>query len=460
MRLETITAQGLAHKSYFLSDNNEAMVVDPRRDCAIYTDLAAQECTEIKYICETHCNEDFVIGSLDLQRQTGAEIAHSKKTHFRYGDHNFVDGDTFYVGDLKIEVIGTPGHTEDSLCFVIYERRERRTPIIVFTGDTLLAGDVGRIDLLGTASARAQAEKLYGNIFQKLLPLGDHPIIYPAHGAGSLCGNNISVRAYSTLGYERQMNPMLQLNEDIFVRFLTKQQLSLPPYFRKVQRLNVQGPPPIPQTLREANCDEFEKLLESPATTTIDTREPGAFAGSHIPGSLSIWLDGVTVYPGWVLDDDASLAIVTERQEDAKVAQTYLSRLGFDNVAAHLCNGIRDWRNRGKSIARLKTCSVEQLKNALDRAAVHVLDVRDDYEWKDGHIKGAQHLFVGYLQHQIASVPRDTPLAVHCSWGGRASLAASILARYEYASVYVVLGAIRAWIRRGYSLEKNSVATE
>jgi hydroxyacylglutathione hydrolase len=455
MRLKTVTAEGLAHKSYFLSDHNEAMVVDPRRDCAIYAELAARECTDIKYIFETHSNEDFVVGSLDLQQRTDAEIGHSKETLFRYGDHNLAEGETFDVGDLKVEVLSAPGHTNDSLCFVVYERRDSRVPLIVFTGDTLLAGAVVRIDLIGNESARAQSEKLYRSIFGKLLPLGDSSFVYPAHGAGSVCGNNLSTRAYSTVGYERQLNPLLQLEEDGFVRYLTQQQLSLPPYFRRVHDLNVHGPPPMPLTLREANCDDFEELVEAPATTTIDTREPGAFAGSHIPGSLNIWLDGVSGYLGWVLDDNEPVTLVTEKPLDAKVALTYLSRLGFDNVSAHLCNGMPDWRNHGKPIARLKTCSVEQLKKALDRAAVNVLDVRDDHEWSEGHIKGAQHLFVGYLQQQVARVPRDTPLAVYCSWGGRASLAASILARHGYASVYNVLGGINAWKSRGYPLEKG-----
>jgi hydroxyacylglutathione hydrolase len=455
MLLKTVTAEGLAHKSYFLSDHNEAMVVDPRRDCAIYAELAVHECTEIKYIFETHCNEDFVVGSLDLQQRTDAEIGHSKEAHFRYGDHNLAEGETFDVGDLKVEVINTPGHTNDSLCFVVYERRDSRVPFVVFTGDTLLAGDVGRVDLLGTESSHAQSEKLYSSIFEKILPLGDSALVYPAHGAGSVCGNNMNVRAYSTLGYERQLNPLLQLGEDGFVRYLTQQQLAMPPYFSRVHELNVQGPPPMPRTLREADCDELEELVESRATTTIDTREPGAFAGSHIPGSLNIWLDGVSVYPGWVLDFNEPVALVTERPSDATVALTYLNRLGFDNVAAHLCLGMPDWRNHGKPIGQFKTCSVEQLKKAVDRAAVNVLDVRDDHEWNEGHIKGAQHLFVGYLRQQVERVPRDMPLAVYCSWGGRAGLAASILARHGFASVYNVLGAIRAWKSCGYPLERG-----
>ena len=200
MLLETVTAEGLAHKSYFLSDHNEAMVVDPRRDCAIYAELAVRECTEIKYIFETHCNEDFVAGSLDLQRRTDAEIGHSKETHFRYGDHNLAEGETFRVGDLKVEVLSTPGHTNDSLCFVVYERLDSRVPLIVFTGDTLFAGDVGRIDLLGTELAHAQSKKLHSSIFEKLLPLGDHALVYPAHGAGSVCGNHMSTRSVQHRG--------------------------------------------------------------------------------------------------------------------------------------------------------------------------------------------------------------------------------------------------------------------
>ena len=454
MQLETVRAQGLAHNSYFLSDHGEAIVIDPRRDCAIYTELGIRECAKIKYIFESHCNEDLVVGSLDLQRQTGAEIGHSKETRFRYGDHNLTDGETFYVGDLKIEVLSTPGHTNDSLCFVVYERLHSDTPLFVFTGDTLLAGDVGRTDLLGAEQTVSQSKKLYRSIFERILPLGDHLAVYPAHGAGSVCGHNMGTRDISVLGYERRMNPLLQLDEERFVRYLTGQHLSLPPYFRRARDLNLEGPPPMPHAVREVNPDEFDELVKG-GMTVIDTREPGAFASSHVPGSLNIWLDGTSFFPGWVLDDDESVALVTERPSDAAVARTYLSRLGFDDVAAHLCNGIPDWRNRGKPIARLKTCSVDQLKKALDRAAVRVLDVRDEPEWREGHIKGAEHLFVGHLKQRFEDIPRDKPLAIHCAWGGRASLAASILSGLGLVNVYVVLGAIRAWKSRGYPLERG-----
>ncbi|MEI7827888.1 MAG: MBL fold metallo-hydrolase [Euryarchaeota archaeon] len=455
MQLETVKAKGLAHNSYFLSDHGEAIVVDPRRDCAIYAELASRECAPIKYILETHCHEDFVAGSLDLQRQTDAEIGHSKETHFRYGEHALTDGDAFYVGDLKVEVLCTPGHTNDSLCYAVYERLHSNTPFFAFTGDTLLAGDVGRTDLFGAEAAVAQSKKLHSSIFERLLPLGDHLVVHPAHGAGSVCGHNMSTREFSSIGYEMQMNPLLQLDEQHFVRYLTEQHLSLPPYFRRVHDLNVAGPPPMPQTVREVDCDEFEGLTNKGAMTIIDTREPGAFASSHVPGSLSIWLDGTSFYPGWVLDGDEAVALVSERPSDAEVARNYLGRLGFDNVAARLCNGIPDWRNKGKPTAQLKTCSVRQLKKAMDRSAVYVLDVRDEPEWTEGHIKEAQHLFVGYLKQQFERIPQDKPLAIYCSWGGRASLAASILLSLGYVNIYVVLGAIRAWKSLGYPLERG-----
>jgi hydroxyacylglutathione hydrolase len=229
MQLETVRAQGIAHNSYFLSDHGEAIVIDPRRDCEIYTELGIRECAQIKYIFESHRNEDLVVGSLDLQRQSGAEIGHSKETRFRYGDHNLTDSETFYVGDLKVEVLNTPGHTNDSLCFTVYERLHSETPLFIFTGDTLLAGDVGRTDLLGEGQTISQSKKLYRSIFERTLPLGDHLAVYPAHGAGSVCGHNMGTQDVRVLGYERQKNPLLQLDEERFVHYLTGQHLSIPP---------------------------------------------------------------------------------------------------------------------------------------------------------------------------------------------------------------------------------------
>jgi hydroxyacylglutathione hydrolase len=453
MQLEIVKAKGLAHNSYFLSDHGEAIVIDPRRDCDIYTELADRACAQIKYIFDSHCHEDFVTGSTALQQLTDGEIGHSAETHFRYGDHSLRDGETFYVGDLKVEVLSTPGHTNDSLCFVIYERLHSQTPLFVFTGDTLLAGDVGRTDLLGARATVAQSKKLYKSIFERLVPLGDHVIVFPTHGAGSVCGHNLGATEFSTIGYERLRNRLIQLDEGQFVRYLAEQRLSLPPYFRKARALNIAGPPPMSAAVDALDADEFEKLARGD-TTIIDTREPGAFAGSHVPNAVSIWLDGVSFFPGWVLSDERVL-LVTESLSDVEVARTYLGRLGFDNVGASLCAGMPDWRNRGKPWARLKTCSVERLKSALEHDATNLLDVREEYEWKEGHIRGARHLFVGNIKKQREHVPEDKPLAIYCSWGGRATLAASILLGLGNPNVFVVLGAIRAWKSREFPLERG-----
>ena len=264
----------------------------------------------------------------------------------------------------------------------------------------------------------------------------------------------MGTRDISVLGYERQMNPLLQLDEERFVHYLKGQHLSIPPHFRRVRDLNIADPPPMPHAVCEVNPEEFDEFVKE-GMTIIDTREPGAFASSHVPGSLNIWLNGTSFFPGWVLGDDESVALVTERPSDASVARTYLSQLGFDDVEAHLCGGMPDWRNRGKPIARLKTCSVDQLKKALDRAAVTVLDVRDEPEWREGHIKGATHFFFGHLKQRFEEIPQDKPLAIHCAWGGGASIAASILAGLGLVNVYVVLGAIRAWKSCRYPLERG-----
>ncbi len=191
MELKTVKSEGLAHNSYFLSDEGEAVVIDPRRDCEIYTQLAKQECAKIKYILETHRNEDYVVGSLELQNMTEAEIGHSNALPFKYGEHRLAESETLNVGKAKIKVLYTPGHTNESLCYLVYPPESSEAKMI-FTGDTLFAGSVGRTDLYGKTAQQEQAEKLYTNLHEKLLPLGDGVLVYPAHGAGSVCGHSIS----------------------------------------------------------------------------------------------------------------------------------------------------------------------------------------------------------------------------------------------------------------------------
>jgi hydroxyacylglutathione hydrolase len=216
--LRRVESRGLAHNSYFLADGGEAAVIDPRRDATIYTRLAKRECAKITFILETHRNEDYLVGSLELQNLTDAEILHSREQPFKYGEHNLVDGDTFSVGRLKIRAVYTPGHTNESMCYVVYDTAGSSIPLLVFTEDTLFAGDVGRTDLLGFDAKHEQSAKLYDSLHEKVLPFGDHVIIYPAHGAGSICGHHIGNREFSTVGYEKRTNPLLKLDKEAFCR--------------------------------------------------------------------------------------------------------------------------------------------------------------------------------------------------------------------------------------------------
>ncbi|MFX0096616.1 MAG: rhodanese-like domain-containing protein [Candidatus Hodarchaeota archaeon] len=458
MQIEIIKSKGLAHNSYFLSNGGEALVVDPRRDCLAYVQLANSKCVKIKYILETHRNEDYVIGSLELQNITGAEIAHSKETPFKYGEHRIGDGDVFDIGKLRIEVLGTPGHTNDSVSYLVLESIKRKDPIGVFTGDTLFAGDVGRTDLLGLDFWQEQSEKLYESLHGKILPLGDHVIVYPGHGAGSICGRDISDREFSTIGYEKRINPLLQLSKEEFVDQMTTQELLRPPYFRKMEEYNLEGvrllrEAPVPQSL---SVDEFEEETKQPRSVVIDTRQPEGFAGSHIPASLNIWLDGLSYFPGWVISYDERILLVTDRKEDVETAKNYLWRLGFDNVIGYLCPSIKEWRNAGKPIDHLNTLSARLLKEKLDNNEIILIDVRERDEWKNGYVDGAERIYVGHLMEKAADLPYDKPIATTCGWGGRGGLGASILKKLGFKEIYNVLGGMKAWESLGYSLRKES----
>lgn len=457
MLLKIIKSKGLAHNSYFLADGEEALVVDPRRDCMVYTQLANRECAKIKYILETHRNEDYVIGSLELQKLTGAEIAHSKETPFKYGEHNLGDGETLNIGSLKLKALYTPGHTNDSMCYVVYDSLSN-DPLMAFTGDTLFAGDVGRTDLPGLDIWREQSEKLYYSLHEKLLLLGDHVIVYPAHGAGSICGHEISDQESSTIGYERKTNSILQLDKESFIEYMMKQKLLRPPYFRKMEDYNLNGPPllskaSIPKPL---SVDKFEEETHQPNTVILDTREPGAFAGSHIPGSLNIWLGGLGFFLGWIVTYDQRILLVTERKEDIETAKAYLYRLGFDNIGGYLCRSVKEWINHGKPMEHLGTLSAAMLRERLDHNEIILVDVREEREWDEGHVEGAERIYVGHLMGEANQrLPHDTPIATICGWGGRGGLGASILKKLGFDDVYNVLGGMKAWKSLGYPLKKE-----
>jgi hydroxyacylglutathione hydrolase len=457
MKLKTIKSEGLAHNSYYLSDEGEAVVIDPRRDCEIYTQLAKQECAEIRYILETHRNEDYVVGSLELQNMTEAEIAHSNALSFKYGEHNLADGDTLNVGKVKIRALHTPGHTNESLCYIAYPP-ESAEAMMIFTGDTLFAGSVGRTDLYGKTAQPAQAEKLYSSLHEKLLPLGDHVLVYPAHGAGSVCGHSISGQEPTTIGYEKKTNPYLKLGKEEFIKKSISEELIVPLYFKKMEEYNQNGPLLLSELAypKSFALPVFEEEMQEQNMIVIDTRMPYAFAGSHIPNSLSVWLGGTSVYPGWLLDTSQYIVFVHERPSDIDTVAPRLRRLGFDNMCGYLCGGMNEWQEAGKPLSSNGTMSVFELKSKLDKGEVLLLDVREPSEWKeDGYIEGAQLIFFADLPDKADSLPKDKPIAVTCSVGNRTSIAVSILERKGFKNVSNVLGGMTAWTRLGYPTTKH-----
>ncbi len=455
---ERIKSEGLAHTSYFLGSDSEAIVVDPRRDCQIYIDLARREEMNIKYIFETHRNEDYVIGSRELAYFTGAKIFHGSGLDFKYGE-TLMDGQDFDVGRMRLTAIHTPGHTDESVSYALIDATLNDAPIMVFTGDALFVGDVGRTDLYGPDEAPRLAENLYNSIFNKILPLGDSVILCPAHGAGSICGGAISEREQSTLGLERLHNPVLQKTKDAFIKYKIGERHERPAYFRKMEQYNLEGPPllknlPDPPPLP---AREFQERMKQGAVI-VDTRTPSAFGGAHIETSYSLWPNGIPMFAGWVLPYDKAILLILEDRGHLEMAVRYLIRLGYDQIEGYLCGGVEacgleSWYTEALPLEHVGLLTVQELKAQLAyRDDLMVLDVRSDDEWNDGHIEGAIHIYIGHLEERLNEIPVDQPVAIICSVGNRASLGASILRRANRREVYTVLGSMMAWRKADYNV--------
>jgi hydroxyacylglutathione hydrolase len=454
---ERVKSEGLAHFSYFVGSGKEAVVIDPRRDCQIYVDFSKKSEMKIKNIFETHRNEDYVIGSRELAQLTGAKIYHGPGLDFKYGE-TLQDGQNFDFGNMRLTAIHTPGHTNESMSYALADPTlDDHAVMMVFTGDALFAGDVGRTDLYGPKEAPRLAENLYNSIFNKILPLGDGVILCPAHGGGSICGGAISEREWSTLGFERLHNPVLQKTRDEFIEYKIAESLERPHYFSKMEQLNLEGPPvltnlPSPPPLSPT---EFQERIKQGAIV-LDTRTPPSFGGAHIKGSYSIWLGGVPAFAGWVLSYDKAILLVLEDRERLETAVRYLIRLGYDRVDGYLCGGaeacgLESWYTEAMPMEQFVLLSVQALKARLDsRDNLFVLDVRSDEEWDEGHIEDAAHIYVGHLEERISEVPVGQPIAVICSVGNRGGLGASILRRAGRREVYNVLGGMLAWEKADY----------
>jgi hydroxyacylglutathione hydrolase len=446
---ERVKTPGLAHVAYVLGDPDAAIVVDPRRDVDAYVRLARQHDLTIKFVLETHRQEDFEIGSAELARITGARIVSLDHPLFGHSDIRLRDGEQLTAGTLTIRALHTPGHTPESTCYAVFLEDAPQRAWGVFTGDTLFVGEAGRTDLADPKRTSENAGLLYDAIHAKLAPLGDQTLLWPAHGAGSVCGGNIADRDHSTIGLERVTNPAFTTTRAEFAAAKLAERIPRPPYFALMEKVNLRGGRPVATPAAEVPLLQADRFAaESKQGVVFDAREPEAFAGGHIPGSYGLWFDGIAVFAGWLADEGTSVYLVLDELDQLEDAVLMLARLGVDQVRGVLAGGFGAWREAGLPIARSGTVSAKEL--AASRDDTLVLDVRDDAEFEEeGHIPGALHLYVGYLDRHLDRLRRElrsaNKVTLVCSVGHRAGLAASILQRHGVDEVQNLLGGMTAW---------------
>ncbi|MFP4563071.1 MAG: MBL fold metallo-hydrolase [Spirochaetia bacterium] len=435
---------GIAHFSYLIGDGGAAAVIDPKRDVDEYIEDAVKEGFRISRIFETHRNEDYLIGSTALAAKTGAEIWHADAgLAYRYGKP-VENGQTWEFGGRTFEAIATPGHTPGSMSYVLHDPSGE--PWMVFTGDTLFAGDTGRTDLLGEDRIEELAEYLHDSLFEKILPLGDGVIVCPAHGSGSVCGSGIIDREWTTIGLERKLNPKLQASgREDFIR-KAGSVLPRPPYFRSMEERNLEEsaaedglPLPVP-----LDPDSFEHHARD--AVVVDTRKETSYGGGHIPGSLSLWAGGIPSFAGWFIEPGTPILLVNEDDDYSEVRKSLL-RIGFDNILGYLSGGMISWYTAGKPVALMRTVSAGDFCTEIDSGGdFWVLDIRDPEELEsEGVVRGAHNIPLTQLPGRMDEVPKNKRIDIFCSSGLRSMAAASLLERAGYDSVEVIYGGVQAW---------------
>ena len=447
----------LAHASYMIGSQGEAAVVDPRRDVDTYIDEAREQGFEIRHVIETHLHADFVSGHQELARRTGAKIYFGAKAGAQFDYVPVEDGDEIRMGDVTLRFLETPGHTPESVSVLVIDRPVSAEPKAVLTGDTLFIGDVGRPDLLGSKmSAQELAGMLYDSLHGKLLTLPDSVEVYPAHGAGSLCGRNISSETSSTIGQQRQFNYALRpMPKEEFVRMMTTDLPEAPAYFSRDVAINRGGASqlaelPDPAALAARDVE----TLQRKGAVVLDTRPAAQYGAGHVPGSLHIGLSGqFASWAGALISPRVPILFVAEDEEQVREARTRLARVGLDNVVGYLAGGILEWDRAGLPLARMEQMSVEELDARIrERLTGRVVDVRRPAEWQAGHIPNAVHLPLNTLAQSAGALDKGEPFAVICAGGYRSSIGTSILEQLGFTRVTNVVGGMAAWTGSGLHL--------
>lgn len=451
----------LAHASYLIGSDGEAAVVDPQRDVDQYIEEATAQDLKIRYIVETHLHADFVSGHRELAARTGAEIVFGEKAGAKFPHRAVKDGDELSVGKINLRILETPGHTPESICVLVTDTEDSERPQKVLTGDTLFIGDVGRPDLAGAKgyTKETMAAMMYDSLHEKLLKLDDAVEVYPAHGAGSMCGKNLSTETSSTIGAQRKFNYALQpMAKEEFVRIMTTDLAEAPAYFSEDAEINRSGAAaltglPKPDGLSPTEVYE----LSAQGQIILDVRPAVDFGAGHIPGALNIGLGGqFASWAGSLIPLPAPVVIIAESEEQVDEARMRLARVGLENVKGYLAGGMSAWKDAGHEVSVVPQISVADLKEMIEtQPDLQIVDVRRPAEYSGGHAPRAVTAPLAQLRELLPTLnlKSDAQTAIICAGGYRSSAGTSILQRTGFTDLLNVTGGTKAWIDAGYEVE-------
>jgi hydroxyacylglutathione hydrolase len=450
----------LAHASYLIGSDGEAVVVDPQRDVDEYLAEASAQGFQIKYVIETHLHADFVSGHQEIAARTGAQIVFGEKAGVQFAHRAVRDGEELRIGKAVLQILETPGHTPEGICILVTDTASPDEPQKLLTGDTLFIGDVGRPDLAGGKGYTPQtmAEMMYDTLHGKLLKLPDEVEVYPAHGAGSMCGKNMSKETSSTIGEQRKFNYALKpMSKNEFVAMMTADLPEAPVYFPKDAEINRSGarglselqPPAAfsPQQVRESQ--EQGHIL-------LDVRSAADFGAAHVPGSMNIGLGGqFAMWAGSLIPLNAAIVVIADTSAQVDESVVRLARVGIENVKGFLEGGVESWRVAGFPVDAIEQVTVAQLKEQLANEDLQIVDVRRPGEYVNGHVPRALNAPLASLDKSLGPLPlkKDKLTAVICAGGYRSSAAASLLQKEGFSNLLNVSGGTGAWIQAGYPVE-------
>lgn len=457
MFVQQFFVPGLAHSSYLLGGAATCAIIDPRRDVGIYLEAAASMGMKITHILQTHLHADFVSGHLDLAEATGAVIVMPKSANCAFPHQAVAEGDSFRIEDLEISVLETPGHTPEHITYVVRDRARGPEAVSIFCGDTLFVGDVGRPDLF-PGIALELAGKLYGSLHEKLLALPPFCEVYPAHGAGSLCGRAMGAKRTSTVGYEKLYNNALTIaDREKFIASLTTDMPEAPDHFSRCSDINRRGPAlvrtlPPPEPLPPKR---FREKMDEEGVLVLDIRGYTAFSGQHVPGAYHIDRGGnFSTFAGWVLPPDRKILLVTNDGAEAAETAVLLRRVGVDQVVGYLEGGMFEWAKAGFASDHVPLLSAPELNRRITSGnGLILLDVRSAGEFSAVHVAGALHIPAPELRTRHQELDPNRDIALVCSTGHRSSLAASLLKRQGFTRVWNVAGGMTGFNAAGFAPE-------